>query len=215
MTQRDLDLKVSRDGFNTLPPLRDDALPISLNNVFDSFLARVLQFYYNFVELCIILNPSKSKLSWRRSDAKDINGYKRNFLIERLRLQNISAVIGSSWYTCTIHQSSQKFVENRHVQNISINVIHPLKIPWSFVQRSILQSEYMNRSFITGYTKKCWIMTEVNAATETRTNLLLVLWGSRKACDSKLDILQGLEEYFRDLRFDQKTVRDSGKLKIS
>ena len=63
MTQRDLDLKVSRDGFNTLPPLRDDALPISLNNVFDSFLARVLQFYYNFVEVCIILNPSKSKLS--------------------------------------------------------------------------------------------------------------------------------------------------------
>ena len=58
-------------------------------------------------------------------------------------------------------------------------------------------------------------MTEVNAATETHTNLLLVLWGSRKACDSKLDILQGLEEYFRDLRFEQKTVRDSGKLKIS
>ena len=89
-----------------------------------------------------------------------------------------------------------------------INVIHPLKIPWSFVQRSILQSEYMNRSFITRYTKKCWIMTEVNAATETHTNLLLVLWGSRKACDFKLDIFQGLEEYFRDLRFDQKTVRD-------
>ena len=58
-------------------------------------------------------------------------------------------------------------------------------------------------------------MTEVNAATETHTNLLLVLWGSRKASDSKLDILQGLEEYSRDLRFDQKTVRDSGKLKIS
>lgn len=132
--------------------------------------------------------------------------YKRNFLIERLRLQNIS-VIGSSWYTCTIHQSSQKFVENRHVQNISINVIHPLKIPWSFVQRSILQSEYMNRSFITGYTKKCWIMTEVNAATETHTNLLLVLWGSRKACDSKLQIFQGLEGHYRFW----KQTRNSGK----
>ena len=159
--------------------------------------------------------PFKIQTVLEAKRCKDINGYKRNFLIERLRLQNISAVIGSSWYTCTIHQSSQKFVENRHVQNISINVIHPLKIPWSFVQRSILQSEYMNRSFITGYTKKCWIMTEVNAATEIHTNLLLVLWGSRKACDFKLDIFQGLEGYFRDLRFDQKTVRDSGKRKIS
>ena len=73
VTQRHLDLKVSGDGFNTLPPLSDDTLPISLNKVFDSFWL-FLQFYYNFVELYIILNPSKSKLSWRRSDAKQING---------------------------------------------------------------------------------------------------------------------------------------------
>ena len=64
--------------------------------------------------------PFKIQTVLEAKRCKDINGYKRNFLIERLRLQNISAVIGSSWYTCTIHQSSQKFVENRHVQNISL-----------------------------------------------------------------------------------------------
>lgn len=37
LTQRDLHLKVSRDGLNTLQPLSDDTLPVSLNTVFDSF----------------------------------------------------------------------------------------------------------------------------------------------------------------------------------
>ena len=50
-------------------------------------------------------------------------------------------------------------------------------------------------------------MTEVNAATETHTNLLLVLCGSRKARDSKLEIFQGLEGYYRFW----KQTRNSGK----
>ena len=49
VTQRDLDLKVSRDGFNTLQPLSDDTLPVSLNTVFDSFW----HVFYNFTTILL------------------------------------------------------------------------------------------------------------------------------------------------------------------
>ena len=49
VTQRDLDLKVSRDGFNTLQTLSDDTLPVSLNTVFDSFW----HVFYNFIKILL------------------------------------------------------------------------------------------------------------------------------------------------------------------
>ena len=51
VTQRDLDSKVSRNGFNALRPLSEDALPVSLNKVFDSFWH--CQVFSNFITILL------------------------------------------------------------------------------------------------------------------------------------------------------------------
>ena len=118
VTQRDLDFKVSRNGFNTLRPFSAPRCRFHLTKFLTAFgkcSPILLQFFW------AVYNTEPFKIQ-TVLEAKRYKGYQR--IISEISWQNDSAFKTSLWLVPhdRIHQSSQKSVENRHVQNISLTL---------------------------------------------------------------------------------------------